>query len=166
MAIEFPRSVRALRNDRFRPSLAALTVTTVLLGAWLIWFFFSQIAVYESSTTFTLQSNGLVSATFPARVSARVMVDQPASVRLDVPGEPSITYSGRVARVNAPRGASEGTVEIYFDADGALPANAEGVVQVQVESVSPAALVIQAVRQSAQASSPAAPAPARGSIPF
>ncbi len=40
MAIAFPRSIRALGNDRFRPSLVTLVLTILFLLAWFGWFFF------------------------------------------------------------------------------------------------------------------------------
>ncbi len=47
MAIPFSRSMRSLEQDRFLGARWVLTVGVLLLSAWLLWFFFSEIRLYE-----------------------------------------------------------------------------------------------------------------------
>lgn len=150
MAIAFPRSLRALNNDRFRPSRIALIIATLLLLVWMGWFFFGQIPLYETSTELSSAREGILSATFPAAAIDKIQVEQTASVRLDEPGKSSQTYNGRVYRVEPARGQPTSTVSIYFDSPPTLPDKIQGQVQVQVDTFSPAALVLQAIRLPGQ----------------
>lgn len=49
MSSPFTRSLRSLEADRFRPQALWLTLGTTLLVAWTVWFFSSEIPLYESS---------------------------------------------------------------------------------------------------------------------
>lgn len=155
MAIEFPRSIRALGNDRFRPSLVTLIITSLLLLAWFAWFFFAPIARYETSTNFKLGRNGAVTVIVPTATLARLQVGQNATLQFNVAGQAGTTYNGQVQRIQT----TGSSAELYFRELAQPPANAQGTVQIEVESTTPAALLLQAIRQSA-ASLNAAPASA------
>ena len=49
MPTSFSRSLRSLEADRFRWSVLGVVAGIVLLGAWLAWFFFARVALYEVS---------------------------------------------------------------------------------------------------------------------
>lgn len=49
MSSPFTRSLRSLEADRFRPQALWLAMGTALLVAWTVWFFGSEIPLYESS---------------------------------------------------------------------------------------------------------------------
>lgn len=154
MAIDFPRSIRALGNDRFRPSLVTLIITSVLLLAWFAWFFFAPIARYESSTNFKLGRNGSVTVILPAATLAHIQAGQNATLQF-TSGQAGTTYNGQVQRIPT----TGSSAELYFRELAQPPANAQGTVQIEVENTTPAALLLQAIRQSA-ASLNAAPTPA------
>lgn len=160
MAIAFPRSIRALGNDRFRPSLVTLLLTSFLLLAWFAWFFLAPIPQYESGTNLKLGRNGIVLATFPETVHARLRAGQPAILQLNTPNEPAATYEGQVMRVQdtAP------TAQLYFPSLAQVPAIAQAAARVEIESTTPAALVIQAIRKSSTSLN-AAPPPAAAATP-
>ncbi len=142
MAIDFPRSIRALGNDRFRPSLVTLIITSLLLLAWLGWFFLVPIAQNESITNFKIGRNGSVTVTLPAAAVSGVHVGQNATLQLNSENK---TYTGQVLRV--PNSGT--TAELYFRELARVPADAQGTVQVEVGTSTPATLLLQAIRQSA-----------------
>ena len=49
MRTSFSRSLLSLETDRFRASLVGIAFGTVLLAAWMFWFFMARVAVYEVS---------------------------------------------------------------------------------------------------------------------
>ena len=51
MSTAFSRTARALATDGFRGSFFALVFSILLLGGWLVWFFFAQIPRYEVTST-------------------------------------------------------------------------------------------------------------------
>jgi len=55
MSTAFSRTARALASDGFRGSFVALMFALLLLGAWLIWFFFAPIPRYEVTSTARLE---------------------------------------------------------------------------------------------------------------
>ena len=56
MATSFSRSLRSLEADRFTGSLIGMGVGLVLLAAWLAWFFFARVALYEVSDVARLET--------------------------------------------------------------------------------------------------------------
>lgn len=160
MAIAFPRSIRALGNDRFRPSLATLLVTSFLLLAWFVWFFFAPIPQFESGTNVKPGRNGIVLVTFPAAVHARLRAGQPAVLQIDVPGQTSATYQGQVMRVQdtAP------TAQLYFAELAVVSPDAQAAARVEIESTTPASLLLQAIRQSSASLNPS-PVPTVAATP-
>lgn len=55
MPTSFSRSLRSLEADRFRWSLLGIVVGILLLAAWLAWFFFADVALYEVSVEARLE---------------------------------------------------------------------------------------------------------------
>jgi len=49
MARPFKLTARSLENDHLKPVMMILTLATLILGGWNIWFFFGKISVYETS---------------------------------------------------------------------------------------------------------------------
>jgi hypothetical protein len=158
MALSFPRSVRALGSDRFRPSLITLALVCILLIIWLGWFFFTPVPVYESSSTLRVERNGFVVVTFPAATLRRLHAGQPATLQITAPGSPAETLEGEVIRVRPAGTTGEGTVQVHFAALTPLPAGAQAAVQVQSALTTPAGLLLQAIREPAALAAQAAPA--------
>jgi hypothetical protein len=165
MAIAFPRSIRALGNDRFRPSNVTLLISILFLLVWFGWFFLVPIPTYEASTNFKLGRNGSVAVTFPASALSRVQAGQPAILELNAPDQTKTTYQGEVLRKPAAAENTASTLELYFPDFAQAPANAQGTVRVEIESTTPAALLLQAVRQSSGALNPTSSSPTPTSSP-
>lgn len=149
MALSFPRSLRALQNDGFRPSLIVLIITILLLIAWGAWFFLAQVTIYEASRDFQVGANRTLLVTYAPSALARIRASQKALVRLDVGvGEPPMSYPALV--MNTPESnAPDQRVEIYVLAPEPLPMGLVGTVQVEVDHVSPAMLIMRPVGQLA-----------------
>src|SRR2546428_11008458 len=47
MSATFSHSLRSLNADGFRRSLAGMLLAVVLLGAWVGWFLFARVTLYE-----------------------------------------------------------------------------------------------------------------------
>lgn len=149
MSLSFPRSLRAFHNDSFRPSLVTLSIATVLLVAWGVWFFGAQVTLYETSREFQIAENRTLLVTFPPESLTRIRASQQALVRLEVgAGEPPVSYSALV--MNTPEtNAPDQRVEVYVLAPEPLRPGLTGVVQVEVDYASPAALIMRPVGQLA-----------------
>jgi hypothetical protein len=162
MALAFPRSLRALGNDRFRPSLVMLFITAGLLLLWLGWFFLGQIPIYASSSTFRVARNGMVNATFPSATLTQIETGQKATLEVTAPAASSGLYVGDVLEVSdqpeTQTQAQNGNVQLYFEELITPTADITGTIQVEADSVSPAALLLRAVRQSTAALNTTAPA--------
>jgi membrane fusion protein (multidrug efflux system) len=77
MSTSFPRTVEALRIDRFRGSLLVLVLVAALLACWLAWFFLAAITRYEVTPTARLeidQEAYLVQSPVTARVQTTNLV--------------------------------------------------------------------------------------------
>ena len=72
MAIPFSRSMRSLERDRFLGARWILAVGVLLLGAWLLWFFFSEVRLYEVANRARIE---VAASSYPvtAEVSGRVL---------------------------------------------------------------------------------------------
>jgi hypothetical protein len=152
MAISFPRSLRALGSDRFRPSLVTLCITSLLLLVWFAWFWFASIPQYETSADLRVGRNGSVNVTLPAAARARVQPGQKATLTLVPPGQRAM-YNGEVLRVRE----TDGTAELYFPELAQFPMRSRATVQIEIETRTPASLVLDAVRQSAASLGTASP---------
>lgn len=147
MAIAFPRSLRALHNDRFRPSLWALGITTVLVLAWVIWFFFGSVPIYESSTDLALTPEGLIAAHFPPAAYARLAPNQEITLQFSE-GNITKSYGGTIERLEPAIGQTPGTALVFLDTRAPLPEPLQGQVRVEVEKLSPLSYALRAVQQS------------------
>ncbi|HZQ09490.1 MAG TPA: HlyD family efflux transporter periplasmic adaptor subunit [Anaerolineae bacterium] len=150
MAIAFSRSLRALNNDRFRPSLIVLSITLVLLAAWVTWFVFGSVPIYETSNTFSVAANGWLSVTFPADALARIEPNQKVSVQIQN-DKTSTTYTGIVYQVAPTAGKQSGTAQVLLDSNQLLPQNLKGQVRVEIDKLSPLNYALRAVQQASPA---------------
>ena len=166
----FPRSIRSLESDRFRASAVGLLVAIVILAAWLGWFFLARVAVYKVAGGVKLEQwicASCAEATpkastarveFPAAVAlAHIRTGQTAYLHLD--GLPRALYPGIPATVsNVASQVVDGNIQIELDARPdadayvALRPNLTATVEVEVERVSPALLVLRTARRWVQQS--------------
>jgi hypothetical protein len=161
MAIAFPRSLRALDNDRFRPSLIVLGITLAVLGAMLIWFFFGSVPVTESFSSVIIDAQGLVRVSVPADHVTAIVPSTKATVQVLSDGKVTKTYTGYVTRVEPGNGQPNGDVVVYLGTPERLPESTQVRVSIQTETLSPLAYAVRAVQQSnpAQLNPFAQPAP-------
>lgn len=162
MSIVFPRSMRSLNADSFRGSILGLALVAAFLVAWFAWFFLARVAVYEVADTARLEVDTLgrvgprggfkVIANFPPAALGRLQPGQPARLRLH--GYPWTQYgslAATVARVEDE--VQDGYVQVELavnpDPASAIPLQDDllGTVEVEVDRVSPATLVLRAAGQ-------------------
>jgi membrane fusion protein (multidrug efflux system) len=77
MSVQFGRTTRSLASDTSRYAHAAWLLAFLLLGAWLVWFFFGHVTVYEVSKRARLevqQSAHPVAALIPSRIAVNALV--------------------------------------------------------------------------------------------
>jgi hypothetical protein len=156
----FPRSTRSLSADGFRGSVVGLVLVAPLLVAWFAWFFLAQVELYEVAATGRLEVDALgtlappgklkLVAEFPAAVLGRIQPGQPARLRLDgFPWMQDRSLSATVARVADEVQGGGVRVELIVRPEPAWPIPLQdglhGTVEIEVERVSPATLVLRAV---------------------
>ncbi|MEO8627699.1 MAG: hypothetical protein ABI612_06300 [Betaproteobacteria bacterium] len=160
----FPRSIRSLEADRFRASAIGLIVAVVILGIWLGWFFLARVSVYKVANGVRLEQWACTSCDtigkasiavvdFPAAIAlTHVRVGQTAFMHLD--GLPRALYAGIRAEVSSvSTQVVEGKVRVELatqpddDAYITLRPNLTATIEVEVERVSPAILVLRTTRR-------------------
>jgi hypothetical protein len=146
----FVRTQRALDVDHFWTTVVLVPLIAMLIGAWLVWLFNAQIAIYEVSQVATLRTADMVTASFAAAALERVRPNQRALLHLDGfadrQDEPLpmqvINIVGRPVE-----GSIEVRLRILPDDTLALPLQRglKGTVEVQVGHMSPLQLFLQAM---------------------
>ena len=123
--------MRSLHADgRSRRAIWFLLLPVVVLGAWTMWFFEARIARYETTDRARVDGSRIV-AEFPS--SKQIHPGQLARLRAK-----SGSFSAHVTRVTAD------SVELAIDRSLAPQ---QGTVEIEVESLSPAAMLLRANRQ-------------------
>ncbi len=151
MAISFSRSMRSLQSDSFRPSLATLIVASILIVAWFAWLVFARVTLYESSSDWQVQRDGLLIVRLPQETIAGLRPGQTAIVEIQSdPNQPSQQLPAIVADTpsRTQNRLEPDTVKVTLLADE-LPKDATGQVKIAVESVSPLTLITRATNQLA-----------------
>ena len=155
MTIPFSRSIRILDADKFRPSLLIIGLALVVLVSWLLWFFLARVTLLETGKIVNISSTGEVQTEFVGQTAQRIRVGQPGWLRLD--GKASDTL-GLVPVIVVRRYAlvDEATRvdmvildERFFTI--LLEDAPSGSVQVEVERISPATLLLRSSGQFAGA---------------
>lgn len=145
MALAFPRSLRSLKRDSFRPSLITLSITIVLVVAWCVWFLFSAIPMYEASTNFSVQRDGSLQVSFGDNILKRLQAGSPATLEIKQSG--GVTkYNGTVMDILPSNRTRTGAAYIIFDTGKLLKPDTQGQVQIQIESITPAQLLLRAIQ--------------------
>lgn len=136
-----------MNRDSFRPGVVGLTILLLLLAAWSLWFFLARIPLYESSGEFQVQRDGTLLVTFAPEALGRIMPGQAAMLRLAASaGQPAQTFAAEVSNIPF---NGQGPVEVYVFSppENLFQPGLAGDVKIQVESVSPAVLVVRAAGQ-------------------
>ncbi len=132
----FSRTTRSLHSDSFGPSLMMLVLAVLLLLAWNAWFFFAQVSLTQISQTASVVKVNIVEARFPPEQLARMRRGQAAFIYLE--GQ-AVPIEANVSDV------WQEDVQLLLKDDEILTiGKLNGHVEVEVESVSPATLVLRA----------------------
>jgi hypothetical protein len=123
-----------------------------LLGSWLAWGLWGQLTVYETTEQAHLAGGRTVVAYFSPAGRGRIRPGQPALLHLDGYAWPQ--YGGIPATVSrVSRKLVDGRMEVRLtieagpSAPTALQPDMPGMVEVEIEQVSPATLLLRAVGQ-------------------
>jgi len=148
VSIAFSRSLRSLESDQYRFSLVWLIIAIVLLGSWSIWFFTAKIGVYETTRTFEVSRDGYLKATFSEKSLKKILPGQKATFKPDgTPARPSI--KGEVMNIPQTSNRQDGQVEIYLNTSENIKNGITGEIQVEVEKITPAGLVLRSTGHNA-----------------
>lgn len=153
MANSFPRVNRSLGADRGIRWTVVLLIAILLLSAWVGWAFRAKVTRYEVSDSARLELDSTdklqIIAEFPPGAAlGKVRPGQRAILRLD--GFPWAQYGTVAAKVSRVAGEiRDGEVKVELAVDPVHPAEIpyqhglRPVVEVEVERVSPAVLILR-----------------------
>lgn len=155
MAAPFAQTIRSLDADRSYGQIIVLAAFALLLTLWLVWVFAARIPARLTSTTNQIRLDATVTVTFSGEGVDKVQPGQPALVYLDAPPlAASVVLPARVVDVALNGATARVTVmpdfsglevdDVPEDVLAAFARPTPGRVEVEVERVSPATLVLRA----------------------
>lgn len=137
--------MRSLQIDSFRATRVGLGLAMVNLLVLLAWFFLAHITLYEASTALAWGEEDMLAASFAPPALARLRQGQEATVRLNPgPDQPVLTFSAYLYRMPEDSGPV-----LFYIQSGDVPdslrqaAKLSGQVEVGVEQITPAELVLR-----------------------
>jgi hypothetical protein len=152
--------MRSLELDGLHSTLVVLLVGALLLLGWLAWFFFAEVSLYAVTAAARLEvgreaqsvsGQVIIVAEFePPEALGRVRPDQRGRFHLE--GSPWVQY--RAVRATVARVATEtenGKIRVELDVEEApdfpvtLQHGLTGTLEIEVEKVSPANLVLRSI---------------------
>ena len=152
MPIAFSRSMRSLHADgRSRRAIWFLLIPVAVLAAWSTWFVKASVVRYEVTDHARLEVDQAVHVTrviaeFPPAALGHIHVGQPGRFRLQVGSIPTHVTSvdGEVR---------DGYVRVELSVDRTMTSiplhqGLTGTVEVEVENVSPATMLVRAAGQT------------------
>lgn len=145
MSLQFSRSMRSLKIDSFRIARIGLILAMINVAVLLVWFFLARVTLYETSSRLEIADDGRLLANFSKEALQRIRVGQTAVLRISN-GENQRPTALPALVVNMDTAA--GQVEVLPLTEN-LPRDVwseppAGQVEVEVEYLSPAALVMRA----------------------
>jgi hypothetical protein len=151
MSVSFPQTMRSLKSENIRPSLFALIIIILLLAGWFMWFFFANVPVYQASTDLTINREGLLVATYSKQVASKIRLGQPVTLKLkQTTDHAAANLNGVVMDILKTTDEKYRNVEIYLFSPEEIPSSPSGQVMIEVDSVSPASLVVESTGQLLQ----------------
>lgn len=154
MASPFARSIRSIESDKFNVSIVTTAIATVVIIAWSLWFFFSQITIYVDSYDFVIEDSGFIHTSIATNQAKNVKQGQSAVLALDGElGEELGVISAYVYQIE--RHTEYVDIELYSAAHyrelSILEENSpSGQIRIQVETASPATLIIEALGRNGE----------------
>ncbi len=144
MSSQFPRSATLIQSRNLRPALIGIIIFIFLVILWGGWFLFAQVSFYETSQSAILSSEGIIVADFPQDALTHIQQGQTALFKvIDSTGQPQ-QISATVAIVDR----SQNQIKLIPTVDdatvlGALTHGMPGQVDVIIEQLSPATLILK-----------------------
>ena len=150
MAMPFSRSMRSLSADSFQMVQVGMLIAIPFFLAWLVWFLAAGVTIMEISTNTKFEGNDVIFATYPDSARERLRIGQPARLRLNPIDSGVLSATALVTGISP--GATGQTVLVELFATEPLPPVAPDTplvkqVEVEVERVTPAVLVLRASGQ-------------------
>lgn len=144
MSIQFSRSIRALQVDSFHTSRVGLILACFVAIAFLIWFVFAKITLYESSEKIRFDSQGYIEADFPPEAISRIQIGQPAILKLTTNTDQSIIS---IPTLVIDRDAETGQARLIIMKDTLpdyfLENQLNGQIEIEVEHIQPVKLLLR-----------------------
>lgn len=150
MSNAFPRTLRSMEAEAFQRPLWALFLIVIVLMAWASWFYLGHLSIYEVSSEAYIESfegsTQRLVADFPPIIALdRIRPGQSAWLRIDQYPVIPVTV------VSIDPNIYDGHMHVIFalqpDAELLLKPGLKGSVEVEVERLSPAALLLQVAKQ-------------------
>jgi hypothetical protein len=162
MANNFHRVSRSLQRDNTSGTTLHLLTGILLLMAWLVWAFRAQVACYEVSDSAQIEVDPAsprklqVNAEFqPLAALGKLRPGQPAILRLaGLPATQCGTVSAQVSGVAKENHRGKVTMELAINSTPPpvlLQHGSPGSIQIEVERISPAALILRSAGELAAA---------------
>lgn len=147
MAIQFSRSIRSLKNERNIAGFVVLASAGLVVAAWLLWFFFAPITLYEESSNFTVRRDGLLLVHFSEAALERILPGQ-AALFFPTTSQDQLGSSipAQVMDTPASTGREDGLVHVYLKTSTQAGADLTGQVRIAVEQLSPLSLILRSRR--------------------
>ncbi len=144
MSLQFSRSLRSLKIDGFRASRIGLILAILNILALIGWFFIAKVTLYETSSAVNLTEDGRVVASFESDSMKRIQRGQAGLLRLDL-GKDQRMVTLPLTVFDKQEGGDQ--VEFLVQSNELatnFPAGKlSGQVEVEVEQVTPAELVLR-----------------------
>ena len=147
MSLQFSRSLRSLKHDSFRASRIALILAILNMSVLLGWFFLGTITLYEVGSDLVFNDEGSLEAQFTKEGIPRLFPGQSAVIRIDAgPDQPLVTAPALLIDIDDGTGVAQFLVMIEDIPATALRGDLSSIaeIEVEVEYISPAALVLRA----------------------
>jgi hypothetical protein len=158
MSTPFSRTTRSLSADRSSQPLIWILVLVLLLAIWLLWFFLVPIDISKSSVSARLSNETEIEAIFPTEALGIVRPGQATVIRLA--GFPWTQYGTLAGTVSDAGLDSNGRllvkVEVPSTSESLIPRHTglAGSVEIIVDRVTPAILLLRALGQSPATAQP------------
>jgi len=154
LSASFSRSLRLLQSGGSGRSLWTLLLVTAFIGAWLLWFLLARVPLLVVADTVQLVDKTRAVAHFAPSALARIQPGQSGQLRLeDFPWTEYGAVAASVASVG--KEVRDGRIQVelrlYPDPNSAIPLQRglTGALIIEVEHVSPAAVLLRELLDSA-----------------
>ena len=143
--MQFSRSIRSLEVDSYRTAKIGMILAVVVAVALLAWFLLARVTVYEISSDVEYTGEGRLVAHFPSEINKRIQPGQSAVLRINtVPDGKILNLPALVIGTDREAELVEFIILADEEAVSSLDPDLTGQVEVEVEYVTPAALVRRA----------------------